>query len=93
MPRGKIDRPPWKGNLAGLRELADWSGASRTAVSLAITGDPGFPEPLDHLSMGNVYSFADAVAALEHLGFTEHGGGRKRDYTKTRTPIQEADRA
>jgi hypothetical protein len=79
MTQGKIIRKPWKRNLAGLRELADWAGVSRPAIYGAINSvaaGTGFPEPVDHLSMGNVWSFAEAVAALEKMGFSEGGGAR-----------------
>ena len=80
MTQGKIVRPPWKGKLAGLRELADWAGVSRPAIDgaikTAIRNGTGFPEPLDHLSMGNVWDFQEAVAGLEVLGFQKEGGPR-----------------
>lgn len=82
MTQGQIVRKPWKRRLAGLRELADWAGVSRPAIHGAIQRSPDFPVPLDHLSMGNVYDFQEAVSALRRLGFTEGGGGREWGITR-----------
>lgn len=76
MARGRIVRPPWKRNLAGLRELANWAGLGRAAIDAAIKSNPKFPEPEDFLGMGRVWKFRIAVKALEAMGYSEGGGGK-----------------
>jgi hypothetical protein len=56
--------------------MADWAGVSRAAIDAAIKRDPNFPEPVDHLGMGNLYKFSVVQPALERLGFQEGGGSR-----------------
>lgn len=53
--------------LVGATEIADHLGVSRQRVQ-QLSHDPGFPEPVERLRMGNVWTLDDVRAWAERTG-------------------------
>lgn len=58
--------------LVGATEIADLLGVTRQRVQ-QLANDPGFPEPVARLKMGNVWVLEDVIAWAERTGRALHG--------------------
>lgn len=100
MTVGKIVRKPWKRELCGLSDMAEWVGGDpsikRGPGGKASSGTIGYDlaaytdlQPLDHSNMGNIYRWSEAEAALRAIGYTE-GGGRLERGGRTSVRVRDA---
>jgi hypothetical protein len=66
-------------NRLGAFEIADLLGVSRESVE-QLTGTPGFPEPLDELASGHIWSYEAVEAWAKATGRTVHENAPVKEY-------------